>query len=132
MNETPPPVAPPPAPVAPRRWPRRLAKAALGALVFMTAQVVAARFITPPATLSMVQSAAATLGSEEGPRWVDYRPTPAADLGEQVARSAVASEDGWFFQHSGFDLGQLHAVLTHLGSGNKPRGASTISQQVAK
>ncbi len=122
----------PPAPAAPRRWLRRLAKVAAGALAFMTAQVAAARFITPPATLSMLQSAAATLGSDEGPRWVDYRPLPSADLGEKIARSAVASEDGWFFHHGGFDLGQLRAVLTHLGSGSKPRGASTISQQVAK
>jgi monofunctional biosynthetic peptidoglycan transglycosylase len=132
MTDAAPPPPQPAPPVPTRTWARRVARVALGALGFMTAQVVAVRFITPPATLSMVQSAAATLGSEEGPRWVDYRPLAASDLGEQVARSAVASEDGWFFQHTGFDLGQLHAVLSHLGSGNKPRGASTISQQVAK
>lgn len=93
-------------------------------------QVLAARFVNPPLTLTMVERAWETVGSEGGARWVDYRPLPAEALGEQVARSAVASEDGWFFHHSGFDLGQLRAVLR--SSGGRMRGASTISQQVAK
>jgi monofunctional biosynthetic peptidoglycan transglycosylase len=131
--------APPPAATSSGGWRDRLRRAARRlmsiagvALVIMTAQVTFVRFVDPPATITMLQRAAATVGSEDGARWVDYRPLDAEAQGHHLPRMAVASEDGWFFQHHGFDLGQLGAVLRSLGGGGSPRGASTISQQTAK
>lgn len=141
MEPVPPPAAPEPRPWHRRlrdRWAsvftperrRRLARGAAVLALIPVLQVLAVRFITPPFTLTMVERSLATVGSEEGARWVDYRPLSLDALGEQLPRAAVASEDGWFFHHGGFDLGQLRAALT--SSSGRLRGASTISQQVAK
>jgi monofunctional biosynthetic peptidoglycan transglycosylase len=44
----------------------------------------------------------------------------------------VASEDQRFPVHHGFDFKQIQAALEKAGDGGRMRGASTISQQVAK
>jgi penicillin-binding protein 1A len=45
----------------------------------------------------------------------------------------LAAEDKTFFEHHGVDIpGVLSAIFTNLTSRNKPVGASTITQQVAK
>jgi monofunctional biosynthetic peptidoglycan transglycosylase len=44
----------------------------------------------------------------------------------------VASEDQLFPTHSGFDFKQIHKALDDAERGRRARGASTISQQVAK
>ncbi len=53
-----------------------------------------------------------------------------------VKQAFIAAEDQSFYQHFGIDfIGIIRAVLTnikHLGSGRRPTGASTITQQVAK
>ena len=53
-----------------------------------------------------------------------------------VKHAFISAEDKNFYRHWGIDaLGILRAVLTnfkHLGSGRRPTGASTITQQVAK
>ncbi|HMV65548.1 MAG TPA: monofunctional biosynthetic peptidoglycan transglycosylase [Myxococcota bacterium] len=107
---------------------RRIARWAAIALAVPSLQVLVVRFVTPPLTLTMVQRGWETVGSDDGARWVDYRPLPLDMLGDAVPRAAVASEDGWFFHHGGFDLGQIRAAASAGGA----RGASTISQQVAK
>jgi hypothetical protein len=50
-----------------------------------------------------------------------------------VVRAFVGSEDGRFFLHHGFDPERIrHALATDLNEGRVMKGASTISQQVAK
>lgn len=53
-----------------------------------------------------------------------------------VKNAFIAAEDKNFYHHFGIDpMGILRAVLTNvkrLGSGHRPSGASTITQQVAK
>ncbi len=53
-----------------------------------------------------------------------------------VKNAFIAAEDKKFYSHSGIDyLGIMRAVLgnvKNLGSGRRPAGASTITQQVAK
>jgi len=58
----------------------------------------------------------------------DWRPIE--EVSADVARAVVAAEDANFCQHWGFDLGAIRAAVTS-GSG-RLRGASTLSQQVAK
>ena len=98
----------------------------------MSVQALLVRWITPPVTLTMVEQALATVGTEEGFRWVDYRPIPADAQGRHAPRMAVASEDGWFWHHGGFDLGQMSYAIRDVLRGRDWRGASTISQQVAR
>lgn len=61
---------------------------------------------------------------------------PIESIPERVIHAFVSAEDKTFFSHFGLDpTGVARAVLTNirnLGSGRRPVGASTITQQVAK
>ncbi|MGZ3408232.1 MAG: biosynthetic peptidoglycan transglycosylase, partial [Polyangia bacterium] len=74
---------------------------------------------------------------------VDGRPLPLgptnpswralASLPTPVVRAFLVAEDGRFFQHHGFDVDRIgHALAVDLDAGRFDRGASTITQQVAK
>ncbi|MEZ4279089.1 MAG: monofunctional biosynthetic peptidoglycan transglycosylase [Myxococcota bacterium] len=111
---------------------RRIVVFALLFALFAPAVPVALlRFVPPLASAMMVQ------------RWWDARAEGRAfDLqydwvaSEQIARSlraaVVASEDQRFYQHGGFDLTELRNAFDDWRRGDSLRGASTISQQVAK
>jgi monofunctional biosynthetic peptidoglycan transglycosylase len=53
-------------------------------------------------------------------------------FGPWIPRAAVQSEDAWFFHHHGFDFHAVEKALADAEDGLPSRGASTISQQVAK
>jgi penicillin-binding protein 1A len=56
-----------------------------------------------------------------------------ADFPKLLVRSYLSAEDKNFFDHGGIDyLGVVSAVLDNLTSSGRARGASTITQQVAK
>ena len=60
--------------------------------------------------------------------WVPY-----ASISVDLKRAVLVSEDINFFSHRGFDLGEVqHALEKAMRDGEVPRGASTITQQVAK
>ena len=60
--------------------------------------------------------------------WVDLK-----DISPVMVRAVMASEDGRFMEHWGFDLKELIKMKKeHKSKGKKIRGCSTISQQVAK
>ena len=60
--------------------------------------------------------------------WVDLK-----DISPVMVRAVMASEDGRFMEHWGFDLKELIKMKKeHKFKGKKIRGCSTISQQVAK
>lgn len=49
-----------------------------------------------------------------------------------MAAAVIASEDQLFFEHHGFDLASIQSSIDDYQDGGRLRGASTISQQVAK
>jgi monofunctional biosynthetic peptidoglycan transglycosylase len=59
---------------------------------------------------------------------------PLDDLPRNAAIAVIAAEDQLFFQHSGFDFEAIEDALERNArrKGRRIRGASTISQQVAK
>jgi monofunctional biosynthetic peptidoglycan transglycosylase len=59
--------------------------------------------------------------------WVD-----ANKISSYAASAVIAAEDQYFFQHTGFDLNAMKASIDKYIEGGQLRGASTISQQVAK
>lgn len=59
--------------------------------------------------------------------WVDIE-----NISPVVVRSVIASEDGRFMEHWGFDVKELIKMKNEHKKGKKIRGCSTISQQVAK
>jgi penicillin-binding protein 1A len=58
---------------------------------------------------------------------------PLRDVPELLVRTVLLGEDAGFFGHHGIDLAELpSAILTDWSRGTAARGASTITQQLAK
>lgn len=76
------------------------------------------------------------LGTEQ---WTQARSAcgrglPSLTLGPSspLARAVLAAEDQRFFEHPGYDLAEVRQALHSNQHAARPRGASTLSQQVAK
>jgi monofunctional glycosyltransferase len=54
------------------------------------------------------------------------------DISPNLKYSVIMSEDGQFCRHHGIDMGELRGVVEDALDGESPRGASTITMQVAK
>jgi monofunctional biosynthetic peptidoglycan transglycosylase len=80
--------------------------------------------VPPPTTSVMIQSSLV-----RGAR-VEYDWT--SDISPQLFLALVAAEDQRFDRHDGFDLEAIEKAARHNSRGGSLRGASTISQQVAK
>jgi monofunctional biosynthetic peptidoglycan transglycosylase len=65
-------------------------------------------------------------------RPIDYRWVAAHNMSPSATAAVLSSEDQQFFNHSGFDLPSIEASINVYLNGGRLRGASTISQQVAK
>jgi monofunctional biosynthetic peptidoglycan transglycosylase len=63
----------------------------------------------------------------------DYRPIPLRQISSYLKSSVIASEDASFYSHNGFDYDEIQeAIEENIEKGEYSRGASTISQQLAK
>lgn len=58
---------------------------------------------------------------------------PLDSIPKTIREAVLVAEDAKFFEHQGFDLEQIeYAMVANHQAGKKARGASTITQQVAK
>ncbi len=57
---------------------------------------------------------------------------PLEDISMNLQKAVVASEDGMFLKHNGFDFRAMNKALDGNLKGKKLKGGSTISQQTAK
>ena len=62
----------------------------------------------------------------------EYRWVPMERIAPVAALAVVAGEDQTFPTHSGFDFASIETAIREGREGGRLRGASTISQQVAK
>ncbi len=83
------------------------------------------RWVDPPATAFMLQD-----DSGRVPVMYEWRDWDA--LGDTAALAVVAAEDQRFAQHRGIDLKSVKDALDNASGGSRLRGASTITQQLAK
>jgi monofunctional biosynthetic peptidoglycan transglycosylase len=116
----------------PRHLLRRLALWALGALVLSIALVASCGRVDPPLSAFMLgEWGGAVL---EGRRDFRLRHAwrPLRGISPAAARAVIAAEDQKFLKHHGFDFDAIGSALAERESGGRLRGASTISQQVAK
>ena len=64
---------------------------------------------------------------------INYQWVSAKNISPNAMAAVIASEDQQFYQHFGFDLKSIgSAISATINGGRKLRGASTITQQVAK
>lgn len=98
--------------------------------LFFTGFIVALRWFNPPVTAFVLQQNWQELGLDRynlRETWVGPQ-----DLPDHLKWAVVASEDQRFWQHHGFDVEAIQEALDERREGTRQRGASTISQQVAK
>ncbi len=93
--------------------------------------VLVLRWVPPPGTALMVERKVES--------WIDGKPIdlerswrPWNELPDDLKIAVIAGEDQKFAEHWGFDIAAIRAALVHNQQGGSLRGASTLSQQVAK
>lgn len=57
---------------------------------------------------------------------------PIENISTNLQKAVIASEDGNFLKHSGFDFNAMQKAFKNNNRGRKLKGGSTISQQTAK
>jgi monofunctional biosynthetic peptidoglycan transglycosylase len=92
-------------------------------IVGPTVLVLPWRWLDPPTTAFILQAKAN--GHEVQQEWVEW-----AEISPHLPIAVVAAEDQNFPHHHGFDLESIRSALGEKR--RRQRGASTISQQVAK
>jgi monofunctional biosynthetic peptidoglycan transglycosylase len=102
-------------------------------LLIPVVQVIALRFINPPITAMMFFNSIDHLFSGE-PVGFSHTNLSWDEIPDNFVQAVVAGEDQRFYEHHGFDMTEIeNAQREHARHPNRPmRGASTISQQVAK
>jgi monofunctional glycosyltransferase len=112
----------------------RLVGVCIGAAVLLSILAVAAlRYVDPWTTAFMVDARRHSWFDDDPRPWKlrhEWRDYP--QISRYMALAVVAAEDQLFPMHSGFDFKQIRKALNDAERGRRVRGASTISQQVAK
>ncbi len=104
-------------------------------VLFVATSVLAVlllRFVDPWTSAFMIESRIAAAARGERNYRTDYRWVDYAEISPNLKLAVVASEDQKFPRHAGFDLDEIADALEDSIDGGPMRGASTISQQVAK
>ncbi len=101
----------------------------LALIVLSILQVLAFKWVPVPRTPLMI-SRAWEYRHDEAFK-THYNWTPLDKLSRQLPLAVIASEDNRFETHSGFDWVEIDKAL-NKEKRKRPRGASTITQQVAK
>lgn len=119
--------------VRPGRWLRRLLLWLLFLSLLLTLlPVLAFRWLPPPSTAFMLQEWYRALQSDSQALHPDYKWVHWDEISPYMRLAAVAAEDQKFPHHRGFDIHSIHAAVQDYYRSGRLRGASTISQQVAK
>jgi len=112
---------------------RRGALFVLAACVVLTVvPVLLLRWMTPLTSTFMLEARIEALRAGDKGYHTDYRWVSLERISPQAAIAVIASEDQTFPINYGFDLKSIRSAVRAAQRGRRLRGASTISQQVAK
>ncbi|MDI9632186.1 MAG: monofunctional biosynthetic peptidoglycan transglycosylase [Acidobacteriota bacterium] len=121
------------------RWLPRLALAGAMALAgfagfeWATWPDVAALREGDPATTAFIERYRARQRAAGRSDRVAWRPVPARRISPELKIAVLVAEDIDFFSHRGFATGEMKAALAAAWDDRRlPRGASTLTQQLAK
>ncbi len=93
--------------------------------------VVIYKFIPVPFTPLMIVRFVETKNNDQEVSF-DHDWEPLENISPNLQKAVIASEDGTFLQHHGFDFNAMGKALKNNQKGKKIKGGSTISQQTAK
>jgi monofunctional biosynthetic peptidoglycan transglycosylase len=106
-----------------RLW---LIRAALAVLLISIIPVIVLRWVAPPTSAVMLHRSLSE-GQSQAYQWV-----PLARIAPHAALAVVTAEDQKFPHHRGFDLQAIRTAIEDKARGGRLRGASTLTQQVAR
>ncbi len=115
-----------------RRWLRWMLWAPVLAVVASIVQVAVLRFVDPPVSAFMIARQLEAWGEGERDFRIAYDWRDADKISPNLPLALVAAEDQQFPEHDGFDFKAIEKARVNNAKGRKVRGASTISQQLAK
>jgi len=101
-------------------------------LLLTATAVLVLRWLHPLTSAFMVEARVAAWQARERGYHADFRWVSLEDVSANAALAVIASEDQQFPFHAGFDLKSIREAVRASEHGKRLRGASTISQQVAK
>lgn len=104
---------------------RFIVKAFLYGLLFSLLYILFCKWINPPITITQISSIAKGKGLKR-----DY--ISINNMSPYVKLAVMCAEDQLFPDHNGFDFKSIEKARKHNQKSKSLRGASTISQQVAK
>ncbi len=108
-----------------KAW-RFLKKLFLFLFIFQFAYILICKWVNPPITITQVVSLLRGNGLKRD--YVSY-----SEMSPNIKLAVIASEDQLFPDHDGFDVKAIKKAINYNKKHpTKTRGASTISQQVAK
>jgi monofunctional biosynthetic peptidoglycan transglycosylase len=115
-----------------RRLLRLAVRALLGALALVILVVLLLRWVNPPTTAFMVERRLEASNANERRFTLKHEWVPLEEISPALQLAVVASEDQKFPQHFGFDVEAIADAVEDRFEGRSTRGASTLTQQVAK
>lgn len=105
-------------------------------LFFVAASVIVVvllRFLPVPTTSFMLYRHYADFIDDFSFKPIQYQWVSAKNISPNASAAVIASEDQHFYQHFGFDFQSIRSSITaYIDGRRRLRGASTITQQVAK
>ena len=112
-----------------RRW---IVRALLVALVGPFVLILPLNIIQPPTTSIILWRTGQRLVAGKRPIYPRRDVVSRDAIAPSLRRAVLAAEDDRFYLHFGFDLEEIQNALDRAKRGRRLRGASTITQQVAK
>ncbi len=107
-----------------KTW-RILIKVLLYGFLFSILYILFCKWINPPITITQLNSLASGHGLKR-----DY--VKSNNMSRNIKLAVMSAEDQLFPDHNGFDFKSIAKAMKHNKKSKSLRGASTISQQVAK
>jgi monofunctional glycosyltransferase len=112
---------------------RRWALIAIGiATVAPWVLILPLNFVQPVTTMVMLRRTVQRAFAKKSPMYPKRDVVSRDEISAHLRRAVLASEDDRFYLHFGFDLEEIDNALERARRGRRLRGASTITQQVAK
>ena len=115
-----------------RRVARWFGLAVLFVLFAPVPMIIGLSVVQPPLTAVMAQQTVARMFNGGRPIWPKHTPISRDKISPNLRRAVLASEDDRFYLHNGIDFVEIDNALERRRRGGRLRGASTLTQQVAK
>ncbi len=107
----------------------------IGAATVMIAPILISlsfNFLQPPTTAMMLRRTVQRAIAGQKPIYPRRDVVKRSEISPQLRRAVLAAEDDRFYLHWGLDVVEIKKAIDRAERGGRLRGASTITQQVAK